>query len=349
MTAPVQENSDARDIAGLNWRVGQLARRPGVRPQAGFFIFEIKVFEDDVEVVERDWKFDIPVEADESTLTDVEAWVTGVSSSGTITVQIRNETQGVDMLSTPMTIDVGEKNDDDAGTPFTINLANAEVAYKDEIWVRVISAGSGALGLGVKLAFTPADTAAIAIRGAKGDPGGVTDFQGAWQNGTTYQAGDVVTNNNVVYVSTQDHTSNAANDEPGVGTNQGDFWIPMADVPLVASLNISIHSSSGAVPDSTYEVVQMPFDATLTGVTVLADQATDAVIDIWKTDYAGYPPTSGDSITGGTPPTLTGQIKNLDSTLLGWTTALSAGDILAFNVSGVTMGRRVTLVLSMEK
>lgn len=348
MTQPVQENTDDRDLSGLSWRTAQLARRPGVQIVGGIAIFEIKVFEDVIVVAAGDgaFKFDIPSDLDEAVLVDVEAWITGASSSGTVVVSLYNNTQGVDMLSTPLTIDVGELNDKDAATPFVIDLTNAEVAEGDEIWINVDNAGTGALGLGVAVKFTPSDNAAIIVRGTKGDPGGVTDFQGAWQDATSYQAGDVVSNNGVVYVATQDHTSNAANDEPGVGTNWEDFWVPMADVPLSAGATFTVVSASGAVPVGVKAAVVIPFPATITEAWVLADSAGNATIDFWKCDFGGYPPTIADSI--GTL-TLSGSIKNLDSTLSGWDTGLLEDDILVLYISGVTVITRLTVFLKLAK
>jgi Carbohydrate-binding module family 5/12 len=347
VTRNLSEDHPQKQIASSAWDIRQLYRRPAPI-SSGVAIFEIKVFFDDELVTPFDWKFDIPSDLDEAVLVDCEAWVTTVSTSGTITVQLRNDTQGVDMLSTPLTIDVGERNDDDAGTPFVINTANDDVFYKDEIWVRVVNAGSEAMGLGVKVAFAPALTASIALRGTQGPPGGMSSFQGAWQDATSYQAGDIVTNNGVVYISLQDHTSNAANDEPGVGTNEDDFWVPIIDIPLEANVSYII-SSNGPIADGTKGARTVPFDGTIVEGRLLADVSGNAEVDIWKETFAGYPPTLADSITGATPLTLSGAIKQSDSTLSGWTTAVSAGDILVPYVTGVTVIQRLTVELILEK
>jgi len=46
----------------------------------------------------------------------------------------------------------------------------------------------------------------------------------AWADVTAYEQGDLVVHNSVNYYCIADHTSNEANDEPGVGTNWEDFW-----------------------------------------------------------------------------------------------------------------------------
>jgi hypothetical protein len=349
MTRNLSEDSANKRISSAQWDIRQLYRRP-LPAAGGLAIFEIKVFEDAEVVTAGDgkFKFDIPSDLNDSVLVDFEAWVTGESSSGDVVVSLYNNTTAADMLSTPARIDVGELNDRTSGTPFVIDTANDDVSYGDELWINVDNAGADALGLGVAVKFAPSIDAAIALTGAKGDPGGMSTFQGAWSNGSTYQAGDIVTNNNTVYIATDNHTASPS-DEPGVGVNSDDHWVQLVDIPFTAAGSFNVVSSSGPVPDGIKAAAFIPFDATITKAVILADQATDAVVDIWKSDFAGYPPSSGNSITAATPPTLLGAVKNQDATLTGWTTAVTAEDILVFYVSGVTTARRLTLSLKLEK
>ena len=82
---------------------------------------------------------------------------------------------------------------------------------------------------------------------------------------------------------------------------------------------------------------------------MLADQSGSIVVDIWKKAYATFPPADGDSITAAAPPTITTAQKSQDSTLTDWTTAITAGDILAFNVDSITAIQRVTISLKVTK
>jgi len=82
---------------------------------------------------------------------------------------------------------------------------------------------------------------------------------------------------------------------------------------------------------------------------MLGDQSGSIVVDIWKDTYASFPPTDGDSITAAAPPTITTAQKSQDSTLTGWTKALSAGDILAFNVDSCATVERLTVILLVER
>lgn len=79
-----------------------------------------------------------------------------------------------------------------------------------------------------------------------------------------------------------------------------------------------------------------------------AATAGSIVIDVWKDTYANYPPTVADTITAAAKPTLSAANKNEDTTLTGWTTAFSAGDILGFNVDSAATVTKVALVLEFE-
>jgi hypothetical protein len=81
----------------------------------------------------------------------------------------------------------------------------------------------------------------------------------------------------------------------------------------------------------------------------VADQSGSIVVDIWKDTYANFPPTVADSITGSADPTITTATKGQSSTLTGWTTTITAGDILRFNVDSVTTIQRVTLALKVTR
>jgi len=93
----------------------------------------------------------------------------------------------------------------------------------------------------------------------------------------------------------------------------------------------------------------IPFDCTIEMVTLLADQSGNLVVDIWNDTYANFPPTVADTICAAAKPTLAAADKYQDSTLTGWTTAISAGDILRFNVDSVATITRVTLMLRVRR
>jgi hypothetical protein len=95
--------------------------------------------------------------------------------------------------------------------------------------------------------------------------------------------------------------------------------------------------------------LQVPFDCTITGWSLLADTIGSCVIDIWKDTYANYPPTGADSITASAKPTISSADKATSTTLTGWTTSISAGDVLAFNVDSATNITKLTITLNVSR
>lgn len=99
--------------------------------------------------------FLVPARLNGLNLVGIYGAVTTVSSSGIPTVQIRNETQTADMLTTKLTIDANEKTSFTAAAAAVIDTGNDDVATGDLLWVDIDVAGTGAKGLIVGLIFGP--------------------------------------------------------------------------------------------------------------------------------------------------------------------------------------------------
>ncbi len=119
-------------------------------------VYEIKVISDTATLTTGDGQFifAIPSDLNGTNLVSVAAFVTTVSSSGLPTVQIRNVTDAVDMLSTKVSIDASEFTSYTAATAAVIDTAHDDVATGDRIAIDVDVAGTGAKGLGVILGFS---------------------------------------------------------------------------------------------------------------------------------------------------------------------------------------------------
>jgi len=124
--------------------------------------------------------------------------------------------------------------------------------------------------------------------------------------------------------------------------------IPFID-DLDGSINFVIDGGGSAITTGVKGDIEIGFDCIITSCRVLPDQSGSIVVDIWKDTYANYPPTDADTITSSTPPTVTATTKSEDTTLTSWTTTISAGNILRFNVDSVTTIERVTISLTVER
>jgi hypothetical protein len=115
---------------------------------------------------------------------------------------------------------------------------------------------------------------------------------------------------------------------------------------LTRTIPFIIDGGGSAITTGIKGDLHIPFACTITAVTMLADQSGSIVVDIWKDTYGNYPPTGADTITASAKPTITTAVKSQDTTLTGWTTSISAGDTLRYNVDSITTLTRVSVQLT---
>lgn len=97
----------------------------------------------------------IPEEMNGLRLTAVGASCSTAGSAGTTSVQLRRVRAGVgvDMLSTPVTIDANETDSSTAATAAVIDAANDDVQTGDQIFFDLDSVSAGARGLYISFTF----------------------------------------------------------------------------------------------------------------------------------------------------------------------------------------------------
>lgn len=117
----------------------------------------------------------------------------------------------------------------------------------------------------------------------------------------------------------------------------------------VANMEFVIGNGADVIATGMKGYLRLDFAGVIQANTVLLDTTGSIVIDIFKCTYADFdPPTHpavGDKITASAPPTVTADKKSEDTTLAGWTTAFSAGDIFGFNVNSASGARKATVAL----
>ena len=84
----------------------------------------------------------------------------------------------------------------------------------------------------------------------------------------------------------------------------------------------------------------------INGYTMVADVSGSIVMDLWKSTYNNYPPTSVNSITDTQKPTINNDIKSINTNLTNWTSSINAGDIIRFNVSSSSAITKLTLIIN---
>lgn len=125
----------------------------------------------------------------------------------------------------------------------------------------------------------------------------------------------------------------------------GTFAVPPG-ASTTRAITFAIDGGGSAITTGVKADVYVPYACTITAVTMLADQSGSCVVDIWKDTYANYPPTVADTITASAKPTISAATKSQDTTLTGWTTSISAGNTLRFNVDSASTITRLALTLT---
>ena len=125
----------------------------------------------------------------------------------------------------------------------------------------------------------------------------------------------------------------------------GNPTLDLAANAVASSFGITIDGGGSAITTGQKGFVRVPYACTIAEWTLLADQSGSAVVDIWKNTMANFPPTVADTITASAKPTLSSQQGASSTTLTGWTTAVSAGDVIGFNVDSASTITRLTLAV----
>jgi hypothetical protein len=132
----------------------------------------------------------------------------------------------------------------------------------------------------------------------------------------------------------------------GTGLQMTGTTLELSGGSTTRAITLGIDGGGATITTGIKADVYVPYNATITAVTMLADQSGSIVVDIWKDTYANYPPTVADTITASAKPTISTATQSQDTTLTGWTTSIAAGDTLRFNVDSVTSIQRLALTLT---
>ena len=169
---------------------------------------------------------------------------------------------------------------------------------------------------------------------------GLPEFTGGTVSGVTNFTGGLTSN-------TISATTITGTTFYGDGSNLTN--LPSFTSTTSGSLGININNGLNVISTGFKGYVKMPYDGTINGWTIMGSVSGSTTIDIWKDSEVNFPPTSGDTITGGNYPSLSNQIINSDNVLTGWNTNFNTNDIFAFNVltaSGVT---NINLTINVTK
>lgn len=122
-----------------------------------------------------------------------------------------------------------------------------------------------------------------------------------------------------------------------VTDNVGDSTI---DIDVNVKAGIIFGMSGAAITTGVKRRVVIPYACTIQKVSLESKEVGDIVLDVLK---------NGSSICASAKPTLTNDDSYEDATLTGWTTTITAGDKLSFEVESIADLTEFDLVLWVEK
>jgi hypothetical protein len=118
---------------------------------------------------------------------------------------------------------------------------------------------------------------------------------------------------------------------------------------LSGSIGISIDGGGSAITTGVKQYLSVPYDCTIVGWTLVADQSGSIVIDVWRDTYANHPPTVADTITSTDKPTISAATSGQNLAISAWSVAVQKGDVLGFNVDSCSTITKATLTLLVQK
>lgn len=132
-------------------------------------------------------------------------------------------------------------------------------------------------------------------------------------------------------------------------TSASMWLVKVAGPQITGAMNFMIGDGTNVITPGQWGQIRWPYDGTLVRASLMSQISGSIVVDIYGDSWANYPPNSADSITASAKPTLSNQRNSEDTTLSGWTTDFSEGDVYVFNVDSASTVTRVTLELKYTK
>lgn len=117
--------------------------------------------------------------------------------------------------------------------------------------------------------------------------------------------------------------------------------LPVASTPRPIVVGYSFGPGNVAGATAYWTV---PFNCVIQRWDMTVVPSGSASIDVWK--GAGVIPTVSNTITASAIPAIASGTVATNSTLVGWTTTVNAGDVIAFNLKTITSTPAVSLTLS---
>ncbi len=219
-------------------------------------------------------------------------------------------------------------NGDTAPVTFTVQLVDSSGSVT-AISVKVV------LAVGDQLAYAGGDTWQVMDANGGLKTTMSTTFAGITSGTNTAAAMIVGAGASLTYTST--------------GTiNASSVGAVVAATMLRGGLGISVDGGGSVISTGAKGFLEIPYACIITGWSLVAADGSSTgsmVMDVWRDDYAHYPPNVTDTITASDKPTITTSSKGQNTNASTWLQTCALGDWLGFNVDSCSIITRAQLCL----
>jgi hypothetical protein len=252
--------------------------------------------------------------------------------------------------STVLTADMLAEDIDSLGS-FLIDANEPGVGTSNAVPLFVVAPIPEITDIEPPEAFAGFGAVIVTVTGSRFDPTSVVNFNGS-PRATSY-----IDENTLEALFTDDDMATAQHAEVTV-TRAPQTSLPfefrvrvlILEPMLRAATWVRAEEEPIATPvNAVYRYVQRT--GTIVGVSIVTgeDVDGDCVIDIRKVPTVDFPPDSGDSIVGGSPPEISSGRTYVDAVLSGWDVAVTEGDCLAFVLESCANFSFVSVELEIEE
>jgi len=112
------------------------------------------------------------------------------------------------------------------------------------------------------------------------------------------------------------------------------------------SIGFGIEGGGSAITVGTKGTIEVPYDFTIGGWTMIADQSGSANVDLWSRDYSTTLPTQANSVTDNIGMTISTATANQSTTISNWRMdKINAGNVITYNVQSCSTITRLMVNL----
>lgn len=117
----------------------------------------------------------------------------------------------------------------------------------------------------------------------------------------------------------------------------------------VGSFGVTLDGAGSVLSTGQKGYITIPYNCTITGWAITADGSSPTcTFDIWKIATGTALPTVSNTIMGTKPALSTGNAKQ-STTLTSWSVAITAFDIIGFNLDAVAVATKISLIIEVAK